>query len=189
MTISIPLQGASPERRTTIFFFTMFMYGGAMNVYASIWLAGRGLSAEQIGWVNAVPIFIMLVLNAAAFAKNDMATMTKIWATDESLTIFESGHANYGWTDYRDNHLGPEMKEMKNTKYEFADIRAKVAGQMAYATMKYTISGDSDGKHFDSAGLATAVLEKSGGKWRIVHWHSSAPRRQPSPTPTPVKKS
>ena len=63
MTISIPLQGASPERRTTIFFFTMFMYGGAMNVYASIWLAGRGLSAEQIGWINAVPIFIMLVLN------------------------------------------------------------------------------------------------------------------------------
>lgn len=63
MTISIPARGASPERRTTVFYFTMFMYGGAMNVYASIWLAGRGLSAEQIGWINAVPIFIMLVLN------------------------------------------------------------------------------------------------------------------------------
>ncbi len=126
--------------------------------------------------------------NAAAFAKNDMATMTKIWATDESLTIFESGHANYGWTDYRDNHLAPEMKEMKNTKYEYSDIKAKVSGSMAYATMKYTISGDSEGKHFDSAGLATAVLAKSGGKWRIVHWHSSSPRRQPSPSPTPVKK-
>ncbi len=127
--------------------------------------------------------------NATAFAKNDMATMEKIWVMDESLTIFESGHANYGWPDYRDNHLAPEMKEMKNTKYEFSDIKAKVSGSLAYATMKYTISGDSDGKHFDSAGLATAVLEKSGGKWRIVHWHSSAPRRQPSPTPTPVKKS
>ena len=127
--------------------------------------------------------------NATAFANNDMATMEKIWVTDESITIFESGHANYGWVDYRDNHLGPEMKEMKNTKYEFLDIKAKVSASIAYATMKYTISADSDGKHFDSAGLATAVLEKSGGKWRIVHWHSSAPRRQPSPTPTPVKKS
>lgn len=34
-----------------------------MNVYASIWLVGQGLSDEQIGWINAVPIFIMLVLN------------------------------------------------------------------------------------------------------------------------------
>ena len=123
--------------------------------------------------------------NATAFARNDMSTMEKIWVMDESLTIFESGHANYGWTDYRDNHLAPEMKEMKNTKYEFSDIKAKVSGSMAYATMKYTISGDSDGKHFDSAGLATAVLEKSVGKWRIVHWHSSAPRRQPAPSATP----
>ena len=123
--------------------------------------------------------------NAVAFAKNDMTTMNKIWATNESLTIFESGHANYGWIDYRDNHLGPEMKEMTNTKYEYSDTKVKVSGSMAFATMKYTISGDSNGKHFDSAGLATAVLEKSGGKWRIVHWHSSAPRRQPATAATP----
>ncbi len=77
------------------------------------------------------------------------------------------------------------MKEIKNTKYEYSDLKAKVSGSMAYATMKYTISGDSDGKHFDSSGLATAVLEKSSGGWRIVHWHSSAPRRQPAATPTP----
>lgn len=130
-------------------------------------------------------VIAVLQQNAAAFAGNDMPTMNKIWVTDESLTIFESGHANYGWLDYRDNHLGPEMKEMKNTKYEFADIKAKVSGQMAYATMKYSISGDSEGKHFDSAGLATAVLEKSGGRWRIVHWHSSAPRRPATPQAVP----
>lgn len=133
-------------------------------------------------------VIAVLRQNATAFAKNDMATMNKIWANDESLTIFESGHANYGWTDYRDNHLAPEMKEIKNTKYEYSDIKAKVAENMAYATMKYTISGDADGKHFDSAGLATAVLEKRDGNWKIVHWHSSAPRRQPSPSPQPSPK-
>jgi ketosteroid isomerase-like protein len=131
----------------------------------------------------------VLQQNAEAFAKNDLATLEKIWANDESVTVFESGHANYGWTDYRDNHLAPEMKEMKNTKYEFSDIRAKISGDMAYATMKYTISGDVDGKHFDGAGLATAVLEKRNGDWKIIHWHSSAPRRQASSTPTPAKKS
>jgi len=55
----------------------------------------------------------------------------------------------------------------------------------ASATFKYTISGDADGKHFDSGGLGRAMLEKRGGQWRIVHSHSSAPRRQPAPVAAP----
>ncbi len=132
--------------------------------------------------------------NAVAFTKNDMATMSKIWADSADVTVFESGHANYGWADYRDTHLAPEMKEMKNTKYEFSDIKAKVSGNLAYATMKYTISADVGARRVDGAGLATAVLEKIGGDWKIVHWHSSAPRRaaaaaaSPTPPPPPAKK-
>jgi hypothetical protein len=33
------------------------------------------------------------------------------------VTVFESGHANYGWEDYRDNHLKPEMEALKNVQY------------------------------------------------------------------------
>lgn len=133
-------------------------------------------------------VAVVLRQNAAAFEKNDLATMDKIWSNSEGVTVFESGHANYGWLDYRNNHLAPEMKEFKNTKYAFSDIKTKVSGNLAYATMKYTISGVADGKSFDGAGLATAVLEKNKkGQWQIVHWHSSAPRRQPSPSPSPKK--
>ena len=107
----------------------------------------------------------------------------------ESLTIFESGHANYGWADYRDHHLVPEMGEMKNTKYEFSDIKIHLAGNTAWATLKYTISADvmDNGKtrHVDGGGLGTAILEKRSDGWRIVHWHSSAPRRAPVPAATP----
>ena len=63
MTTTTPATGASPERRTTAFYFTIYMYGGAVNVYGAIWLAERGLTGEQIGTINAVPIFLMLVLN------------------------------------------------------------------------------------------------------------------------------
>lgn len=115
--------------------------------------------------------------NAAAFAANDFPTMQKIWADSEQVIIFEGGHANYGWADYRDNHLVPEMKEIKNTKYEFTDIKPKVSGTLAYATMKYYISGDVGQGHFESAGVATAVLEKQGGNWKLVHFHSSSPRK------------
>lgn len=131
----------------------------------------------------------VLLRSASSFAKNDIAEAIKVWANDESLTIFESGHANYGWADYRDHHLVPEMGEMKNTKYEFSDIKIHLAGNTAWATLKYTISADvmDNGKprHVDGGGLGTAVLEKRDGQWRIVHWHSRAPRRAPVLAATP----
>lgn len=127
----------------------------------------------------------VLMQSAVAFEKGDMAALEKLWANDESVTVFESGHANYGWADYRDRHLGPEMKEMKNTKYTLSDIKAKVSGNTAWATFRYAISADIGTRHVDGAGLGTAVLEKRGDDWKIVHWHSSAPRRAPGPAPTP----
>lgn len=73
----------------------------------------------------------VLMQNAAAFERGDMAALEKAWANDESVTVFESGHANYGWADYRDHHLGPEMKEMKNAKYTLSDIKIKVSSDTA----------------------------------------------------------
>ena len=127
----------------------------------------------------------VLIQSATAFEKNDMAAMEKLWLNDESVTVFESGHANYGWADYRDHHLGPEMKEMKNTKYTLSDMKVKVSGNTAWATFKYAISADIGTRHVEAAGLGTAVLEKRDGNWRIVHWHSSAPRRAPTAAPSP----
>lgn len=132
----------------------------------------------------------VLTKNAAGFERGDMAALNAIWANDESVTVFESGHANYGWADYRDNHLAPEIKEMKNTKYTLSDIKAKVSGATAWATFKYALSADVGARRVEAAGLGTAVLERRGQEWRIVHWHTSAPRRAPAaaqPSPTPHK--
>jgi ketosteroid isomerase-like protein len=130
-----------------------------------------------------------LLQSASSFEKNDISTATKVWANDESVTVFESGHANYGWADYRDHHLAPEMAEMKNTKYTFSDMKIHVAANTAWVTMKYSIAADvgeaGKTRHVEGAGLATAVLEKRDGQWRIVHWHSSAPRRSPAAAPSP----
>ncbi len=130
----------------------------------------------------------VLKREAQAIEKGDLAALDKIWSNSEDVTVFESGHANYGWSDYRNSHLAPELKEFKNTKYAFSDLKVKTSGNLAYATFKYTLSADIGTRHVDSAGLATAVLEKNkNGQWQIVHWHSSAPRRQPSPSPSPKK--
>ena len=146
-----------------------------------------GSALSQAAHDPAEHIRDVLLQSAKAFASGDMAALEKTWANDESVTVFESGHANYGWADYRDNHLGPEMKEMKNTRYEFTDIRVKVSGNTAWATFKYSISADVGTRHVDGGGLGTAVLEKRGQDWKIVHWHSSAPRRPASPAASPTK--
>ncbi len=53
----------SPELRATAFYFTFFMSNAAAAVYAGIWLRDEGMSPEQIGIINAVPVLAMLVLN------------------------------------------------------------------------------------------------------------------------------
>lgn len=130
----------------------------------------------------------VLTREALAVEKGDLAALDKIWANSEDVTVFESGHANYGWTDYRNTHLAPELKEFKNTKYAFSDMKVKVDGKTAWVTFKYTLAAEMGVRKVESGGLGTAVLEKRDGKWRIVHWHSSAPRRAPAAQPSPTPK-
>ncbi len=130
----------------------------------------------------------VMMSEAVAVEKGDLAALDKIWANTEDVTVFESGHANYGWNDYRNTHLAPELKEFKNTKYSFSDLKIKVDGKTAWATFKYSLAAEMGTRKVESGGLGTAVLEKRDGKWRIVHWHSSAPRRAPAAQPSPSPK-
>ena len=130
----------------------------------------------------------VLTREAVAVEKGDLAALDKIWANTEDVSVFESGYANYGWNDYRNTHLAPELKEFKNTKYAFSDLKVKVDGKTAWATFKYTLAAEMGTRKVESGGLGTAVLEKRDGKWRIVHWHSSAPRRSPAAQPSPSPK-
>lgn len=145
----------------------------------------EGVSA-QTDEVKAVTD--VLTREAAAVEKGDLGALDKIWANTEDVTVFESGHANYGWTDYRNSHLAPELKEFKNTKYSFSDMKVKVEGKTAWATFKYSLAAEMGTRKIESGGLGTAILEKREGNWRIVHWHSSAPRRAPASSPTPTPK-
>lgn len=126
-----------------------------------------------------------LLANARGFASNDLHTVEAAWSHGDDVTVFESGHANYGWSDYRDHHLRPEMAELKNVQYQLSEIKIHIAGTTAWATFKYTIVGDLPGRHVDASGLGTGILEKQSDGWKIVHWHSSSPRKPAGPVKTP----
>lgn len=63
MTSPAAAPRVSPELRAASFYFTIYMSAGAATAYAGIWFTDKGLSSGEIGVINALPVFIMLVLN------------------------------------------------------------------------------------------------------------------------------
>lgn len=147
----------------------------------------KNTAATSAAVTSNDPVAAVLLRNAQGFETGDLAMLDTLWANDEGVTVFESGYANYGWVDYRDHHLKPEIDEMKNVKYQLTDIKTRVSGNTTWATFKYALSADLKERHVDAAGLGTAVLEKRGKDWKIVHWHTSAPRRPAQPAAAPPK--
>lgn len=165
----------------------------AWNAIALTWafvmLVGYPVTAIAAG-ADPATSEVVKVLNdsAAAFERGDLAAASKTWSNSERLTVFEGGHVNNGWTDYRDNHLGPEMKELRRVRYRLSNVVAHVVGHTAWATFRYSISGrERTGRAFAGTGIGTAILERGRSGWRIVHWHStSTPKRTPrSPATRP----
>jgi ketosteroid isomerase-like protein len=141
-------------------------------------LAASTVTAQTPGGATSDEVKHVLLQNAKGFETGDFPLLDSIWAHDPDVTVFESGYANYGWEDYRDHHLKPEVEEMKNVKYELSDIKPAVDGKTAWATFKYSISADYEGKRIDGNGLGTAILQRQADGWKIVHWHTSAPRKK-----------
>lgn len=151
-----------------------------MTVLAGMCLVGitTAQSTPSPSQNEAEAVRKVLLDNARAFEKGDLAALERLWANDENLTVFESGQINTGWIDYRDHHLKPELKELKEVWYSLSNLHVHPTGTTAWATFEYAISGTTGKELFQGGGLGTAILEKREGQWRIVHWHSSNKRKK-----------
>lgn len=118
----------------------------------------------------------------AAFMAKDLDKLATFYHPD--VTIYEGGGIDNGWAEYRDRHLGRELKAFENLQFGHTNTKVTVlpGGQSAYATSEYTIKAKMGDRVLDSGGLATFVLVKgSDGTWKIRHSHtSSRPRRPPA---------
>ena len=101
----------------------------------------------------------------------------------KDLTVIESTGMNRTWADYRDHHLAPEMKEMKNFRYRPFEIEPHVSGDLAWAIFRYNLGAETGGRIIDNIGRGTAVLEKRRGRWVIRHTHTASRARRPSDPP------
>ena len=112
-----------------------------------------------------------------AFVAKDLDKLASFYHPD--VTIFEGGGVNNGWADYRDRHIGPELKGFDNLQFEHRNVVVHVltGGTAAYVVSEYALKARSNGRDVDSGGLETLVLLKDGGSWKIRHSHTSARRR------------
>ena len=63
MTTVEKAPGLSAEVRAGLFHFTVFASVGVASAYFGIWLANRGITADEIGIINAAPVLVMLAIN------------------------------------------------------------------------------------------------------------------------------
>ena len=118
----------------------------------------------------------------AAFNAKDLEKLATFYHPD--VTIYEGGGVNNGWVDYRDRHLGPELKAFENLQFGHSNTKVTVlpGGHSAYATAEYSIKAKMGEREIDSRGLETLVLIRGAdGSWKIRHSHtSSRPARRPA---------
>lgn len=141
-----------------------------------------GRVAAQSGDVTAVVRTLQALFAAAE--RNDLPALDSLYAGD-SLTVIEGAGINRGWADYRDNHIGPELREMKNFRYRPFDIEARVSGNLAWAMFRYALAAEVNAERIDVVGRGTAILERRGTRWVVRHTQTASRPRRPADPPMP----
>ena len=102
------------------------------------------------------------------------ATGTERLFTGDSA-IFETGGVEGTYATYLAHHLGPELKAFRAFGYSDYKVEVRFEGPVALATETYNYRIETKaGEIAERRGVATSVLRKVGGQWKIVSMHNSA---------------
>ena len=123
------------------------------------------------------------ILNVMKSYKNAFEKLTtegtfELFAEDSQ--VFESGGVEGSYANYIEHHIGPELGHFD--KFEFSDYEIDVQVDEPYAftteTYIYTIvikpDEKGESKTVKKKGVATSILKKIDGNWKIIKTHSSS---------------
>lgn len=96
--------------------------------------------------------------------------------------VFESGGVEGSFDHYLEHHLAPELQAFESFQFSDYSISTKIELPFAFSTetYDYTIVLASDGRTIVQRGVATSILRKVQGKWRILKTHTSARAKRQS---------
>lgn len=137
-------------------------------------------AAQEPAADDRVAVQAVLSQYKAAIERLDARGTEQLFTANSA--IFETGGSEGSYANYLAHHLGPELHEFKS--FKFSDYKVDVhllgpAAAHAIETYKYRIETNK-GEVVERIGVATSVLKKENGRWKIVMMHNSGrkPRAQ-----------
>ncbi len=114
----------------------------------------------------------------AAWSTGDPDKPAVFYAKDADLVFYDVTPFQYrGWKEYHDGVKREILDKMASGKLTAEkDLRVTRRGNLAWSTVSMHFSETlKDGKTMEMELRETAIWERRGGKWLIVHEHVSAP--------------
>ncbi|MCC2973796.1 DUF4440 domain-containing protein [Massilia sp. IC2-476] len=107
-----------------------------------------------------------------ALASGDKARALALLSPE--VAIHESGYVERSRDEYASHHLGGDMEFARTTSRKLLKQTERIDGNTAVVWEETETTGTSRGKPVHLFGTGTAVLEKKGDGWAIVHVHWSS---------------
>ncbi len=94
----------------------------------------------------------------------------------EGARYVEGGGQNEGLSDLIDHHVVPEGDALKDFNLSFSNIETHIEGAFAWAIadVELTATLTRDGRRIHNRGYETFLFRSVGGRWKVVHTHSSS---------------
>lgn len=143
-------------------------------------LAGATLAAPAPAAPDdTAAITAVLAAYKTALERRDLTGVDALFA--EQNEVIESGKVEGTYADYVTHHIGPELGHIQRFTFDDYAVRVTLAGDVAWATVtyRYTIVLPDRAEPIVRQGVATSVLERQDGAWKIRVLHSSS--RAPKP--------
>lgn len=107
-----------------------------------------------------------------AMAVGDKAKATELLAPD--VTIYESGYVERSRAEYAGHHLPEDMAFAKTSTRTVLQQNQRIDGNLAVIWTETETKAKVKGKNVQIFGTETALLQKNGEGWQIVHVHWSS---------------
>ena len=109
----------------------------------------------------------------AAIERLDARGTQRLFTADSA--VFETGGSEGSYANYLSHHLGPELKEFRSFRFSNYKVDVRFVGGAALATETYGYRIETaKGEAHERIGVATSVLRKENGRWKIVMMHNSS---------------
>ncbi len=122
---------------------------------------------------DASAVRSVLAQYKSAIERLDATGTEKLFIADS--TVFETGGVEGNYTNYLAKHLGPELRHFRSFKFSDYKVDVRLEGPIALATETYSYRIEpKTGPVAQRRGVATSVLKKINGRWKILTMHNSA---------------